>query len=79
MLELADEIRIAGPQDGTGFPTAHVILNTDGVLGKEVAKFFPLIRSEIKSAHLGQLSDLFLRAHSRKKSVDPRVHLLGGG
>ena len=79
MLQRPDESRIGGPQDGTGFPAAHVILNTDRVLRKEVAEFFPLVRFEIKSAHLGQLSDLLVQAHPGKKSLDTGVHLLARG
>jgi hypothetical protein len=79
MLQLADKNRIGSPQDGTGFPAAHVILNTDGVLRKEVAEFFPLVKFEIKSAHLGQLSDLLLQGHPGEKPVDTGVHLLAGG
>jgi hypothetical protein len=56
-----------------------VILNADRVLGKQVAEIFALLRCEIKSAHLGELSDLLLQAHSGEKRVDARIHLLAGG
>ena len=50
MLQLADENRIGGPKDGTGFPAAHVLFNTDRVLGKQVPEIYSLLGCEIKSA-----------------------------